>query len=119
VDRLEPHRPKVIEAIDPIDSEPIVLPRLSQAGRRVPSRAALARGAAPPFDCSAIGGYAVRHADVLATIGPVRRRVLHAGDAPGSAIGAGEAPAQAHVRIPEGTGDVPEGERVETWLLGE
>ena len=31
----------------------------------------------------------------------------------------GPALAQALVRIPEGAGDVPEGERVETWLLGE
>ncbi len=31
----------------------------------------------------------------------------------------GPALAQALVRVPEGAGDVPEGDRVETWLLGE
>jgi len=64
-------------------------------------------------------GYAVRHADVSAPTELALRQVLHAGDSPGSAIGAGEALAQALVRIHERTGDVPEGERVETWLLGE
>src|SRR5512137_781352 len=88
VDRLEPHRRKVIEAIEPIESEPVAL---SLAGGRVLSRAALARRAAPPFDCSAMDGYAVRHADVPAPTELALRQVLYAGDSPGSAIGAGEA----------------------------
>jgi molybdopterin molybdotransferase len=88
VDRIEPHRRKVIEAIEPIESESIVL---SLAGGRVLARAALARLAAPPFDCSAMDGYAVRHADVAGPIELALRQVLYAGDSPGSAIVAGEA----------------------------
>jgi len=78
----------VIEAIEPIESEPVAL---SRAGGCVLSRAALARRAAPPFDCSAMDRYAVRHADVPAPTELALRQVLYAGDSPGSAIGAGEA----------------------------
>jgi molybdopterin molybdotransferase len=88
VDRIEPHRRKVIEAIEPIESESIVL---SLAGGRVIARAALARLAAPPFDCSAMDGYAVRHADVSGPTELALRQVLYAGDSPGSAIVEGEA----------------------------
>jgi len=92
VDRLEPHRLTVIEAIEPIESDPIDLPR---AGGRVLARPALTRRTAPPFTCSAMDDYAVRHADVAMP------------------------PVEALVRIPKGAGDVPEGERVQTWLLEE
>jgi molybdopterin biosynthesis enzyme len=119
VDWIEPHRRKLIEAIEPIESEPIVLSRLSRADGRVLSRAALARRAAPPYYCPAMDDYAVRHAEVSAPTELALRQILHAGDSPGSAIGAREALAQAPVQIPEGTGDVQEGERVETWLLGQ
>jgi molybdopterin molybdotransferase len=88
VDRLEPHRRKVIEAIKPLESEPITL---SRAGGRVLSRAATARRAAPPFTCSAMDGYAVRHAEVTGPTELALRQVLYAGDSPGPAIGPGEA----------------------------
>ena len=78
-----------MEAIEPIESEPIDLPR---AGGRVLARPALARRAAPPFTCSAMDGYAVRHADVARPPTELSlRQVLYAGDAPGSAIASGEA----------------------------
>jgi len=121
VDRLEPHRLTVIEAIEPIESDPIDLPR---AGGRVLARAALARRAAPPFTCSAMDGYAVRHADVASPPAehPHRHGVQRGENVrlAGEDVAEGaEALAEALVRISEGAGDLPEGERVETWLLGE
>jgi molybdopterin molybdotransferase len=88
VERLESHRLKVIEAINPLDSERVVL---SRCGGRILARAPLARRAAPPFTCSAMDGYAVCHADVPGPVELALGQVLYAGDAPGPRLGAGEA----------------------------
>ncbi|MCX5731915.1 MAG: hypothetical protein NTY18_11340, partial [Deltaproteobacteria bacterium] len=61
MDRLEPHRLKVMEAIEQIESDPIDLPR---AGGRVLARPARSRPTAPAFTASAMDDSAVRHADV-------------------------------------------------------
>ena len=121
MDRLEPHRLTVIEAIEPIESDPIDLPR---AGGRVLARPALTRRTAPPFTCSAMDDYAVRHADVA--MPPVEHSLRHGVQRGENVRLAGEdvaegaeALAEALVRISEGAGDLPEGERVETWLLEE
>jgi len=78
----------VLEAIKPLGAEPLAL---DQALGRVLARAALAAHAAPPYTCSAMDGYAVRHADVRAPVELLFQRTLYAGDPPGAAIRAGEA----------------------------
>jgi molybdopterin molybdotransferase len=88
VDRLEPYRLKVIEAIKPLEAEAIVV---GQAASRVLARPALATRAAPPFDCSAMDGYAVRQIDLPGPRELVVGRTVFAGDDPGPALGPGEA----------------------------
>lgn len=88
MDRLEPYRRKVIEAIKPIAVEAVPA---AEARGRILSEAARAARAAPPFACSAMDGYAVRHADVPGEVELVVRRTLYAGDLPGEPLGAGEA----------------------------
>jgi molybdopterin molybdotransferase len=88
VERLESHRIKVIEAIKSLESERVVL---SACRGRILARAPLARRAAPPFTCSAMDGYAVRHGDVPGPVELLLGQVLYAGDAPGPGIGPGEA----------------------------
>jgi molybdopterin molybdotransferase len=88
VDRLEPHRQKVVDAVVPIGAERVAL---EDAGGRYLSAPALARRAAPPFACSAMDGYAVRHADVPGPVELRVREVLYAGDPPGAPLGSGDA----------------------------
>jgi molybdopterin molybdotransferase len=88
VDRLEPHRRKVLEAIEPLAAERVALDRA--AGRYL-AGPALAVRAAPPFTCSAMDGYALRHEDARGPVEFVVREVRYAGDLPGAPIGPGEA----------------------------
>ena len=76
------------ETIDPIATERVPL---REAGGRYLSAPALAVRAAPPFVCSAMDGYAVRHADVRGPVELRVREVLYAGDQPGAPIGPGDA----------------------------
>lgn len=88
MDRLEPHRRKVIEAIKSLGSEWV--PVREAAGRYL-AEPARAERAAPPFTCSAMDGYAVRHADVRGPVELRVRDVTYAGDLPGGTVGPGEA----------------------------
>jgi molybdopterin molybdotransferase len=78
----------VLEAIEPIGAEQS--PVRAALGRYL-SAPALARRAAPPFSCSAMDGYAVRHADVPGPVELRVREVLYAGDRPGAPLGPGDA----------------------------
>ena len=78
----------MLEAIESIGTE---RSPLREAGGRYLSAPALARRAAPPFACSAMDGYAVRHADVPGPVELRVREVVYAGDQPGAPIGPGEA----------------------------
>ena len=78
----------MIEAINPLGSERV---SLREAAGRYLSGPALARSAAPPFTCSAMDGYAVRHGDVPGPVELAVREVLYAGDLPGASIAPGEA----------------------------
>jgi molybdopterin molybdotransferase len=78
----------VIEPIKPISSEVVAA---GQAAGRFLAGAPRASRAAPPFACSAMDGYAVRHVDVPGEVELVVRRTLFAGDLPGEPVEAGEA----------------------------
>jgi molybdopterin molybdotransferase len=78
----------VVESIEPIGAERVPL---REAGGRYLAAPALALRAAPPFACSAMDGYAVRHADVRGPVELRVREVLYAGDQPGAHIGCREA----------------------------
>jgi len=78
----------VIEAIKPIAGESI--PTREAAGRFL-AEASRAAQAAPPFACSAMDGYAVRHVDVPGEVELAVRRTIYAGDLPGEPVAAGEA----------------------------
>ncbi|HET8724996.1 MAG TPA: gephyrin-like molybdotransferase Glp [Anaeromyxobacteraceae bacterium] len=87
MDRLEPHRRTVIDSIVPIGSERIAL---AGAGGRWLAAPALAIRAAPPYTCSAMDGYAVRHEDVPGPVALPLRGTLYAGDAGGGVLRPGE-----------------------------
>jgi len=78
----------VIEAIESLGTER--LPLREAAGRFL-AGSARARQAAPPFTCSAMDGYAVRHADVRGPVELRVREVLYAGDLPTELLAPGEA----------------------------
>jgi molybdopterin molybdotransferase len=78
----------VIEAVRSLETERLPL---GEAAGRFLSLPALARRAAPPFTCSAMDGYAVRHADVRGPVELTVREVLFAGDLPTTQLGPGEA----------------------------
>ena len=78
----------MIDAIRPLPPERLPL---REAGGRYLAAPALARVAAPPFTCSAMDGYAVRHDDVQGPVELAVREVLYAGDLPAAPLGPGEA----------------------------
>jgi molybdopterin molybdotransferase len=78
----------VIEAIKPIADEEV---RTSEAAGRFLAEAPRAARAAPPFACSAMDGYAVRHGDVPGEVELPVRRTIYAGDLPGEPVAPGEA----------------------------
>jgi molybdopterin molybdotransferase len=107
----------VIEAIESLETE--CLPLREAAGRFL-SGPARARQAAPPFTCSAMDGYAVRHADVRGPVELRMREVLYAGDLPTESLAPGEAariftgaplPAGADAVVREESAE-PRGDRV-------
>ncbi len=64
---------------------------LAEGSGRFLSSPALAVRAAPPFDCSAMDGYAVRHVDIPGPVELVVKGHLFAGDLPGERLLPGEA----------------------------
>lgn len=86
--RLEADRLRVVESVLPVGMER--LPLLDAAGRFLATPARASR-AAPPFTCSAMDGYAVRHADVRGPVELMVREVLYAGDLPAAPLAPGEA----------------------------
>ncbi len=77
-----------MQAIVPVGAERLPL---AEAGGRFLAEAPRAERSAPPFRCSAMDGYAVRHADVASPVELQVREVVYAGDDPGGAIGPGQA----------------------------
>jgi molybdopterin molybdotransferase len=78
-DRLQAIRDSVLRDLRPVEVEDVPAP---DAAGRILAAPVVARTAAPPFDCSAMDGYAVRAADVA---GPVLLPVVatvFAGDVP-------------------------------------
>lgn len=88
MDRIEPLRQKVLEAIKSLGTERVAL---RDAAGRYLAAPARAERSAPPFTCSAMDGYAVRHADVPGPAELVVRGAIYAGDLPGGPVGPGEA----------------------------
>ena len=79
---------RVIAGVEPTAAETV---SLLQANRRILAAPVAARLTQPPFDCSAMDGYAVRHADVAAV--PSRLVVIGeaaAGHSSSGNIGAGQ-----------------------------
>jgi molybdopterin molybdotransferase len=88
VDRLEPFRRKVIDAVGPVGAERVALEASTGRYLASPARAIVS---APPYTCSAMDGYAVRHEDVTGPTELAVREVRFAGDLPGASIARGEA----------------------------
>ena len=78
----------MLEAIKSLGAERVAL---REAAGRFLAAVARAEQAAPPFTCSAMDGYAVRHADVRGPVELLVREVTYAGDLPGGPVGPGEA----------------------------
>jgi molybdopterin molybdotransferase len=88
VDRLEDIRDRVVQALAPLAAERVALAR---AEGRFLAEPVMARMAAPPADCSAMDGYALRSADGG---GPGSLSVVEtvfAGELPARPLGPGEA----------------------------
>ena len=88
MDRLETHRQKVLEAIKSLGPERVPL---REAAGRYLAAPARAERSAPPYTCSAMDGYAVRHDDVRGPVELLVREATYAGDLPGGPLGRGEA----------------------------
>jgi len=86
MDRLERLRDEVLARFERLPPERVPL---SAALERWLAAPVMAACAAPPFTCSAMDGYALRAADAPGRLRVVR--AVFAGDAPGAAIGPGEA----------------------------
>lgn len=78
----------MLEAIKPLGGGRVAL---REAAGRFLAEPARAERAAPPFTCSAMDGYAVRHGDVRGPVDLRVREVTYAGDLPGVPVGPGEA----------------------------
>ena len=90
---VEEHRATILDAVRPL---PAISVALAEAAGRTLARDARAAVDAPPFDSSAMDGFAVRSADVDAatSTSPARLRVvadLPAGATADPALGPGEA----------------------------
>lgn len=85
----EQARALLLEAVEPVETEHVPLPR---SGGRVLARTLTAREDVPPFDRSAYDGYALRSADTMA--GTVTLRILEevpAGNVPHQTVSPGTA----------------------------
>jgi molybdopterin molybdotransferase len=109
VDRLDRPRAIVTGCVEPVGADREACPQA--VGRRL-AEALVARHAAPPCACSAMGGWAVRAAEAAP---PARLRtgqVLCAGDLPGVALGPAEgAPILMGAPLPPGADAVVREER--------
>ncbi len=88
MDKLERIRHRVLDSLDPLESERVPL---AEAAGRYLAEAVRAIRAAPPYTCSAMDGYALRAADAR---GPVSLSVgftVYAGDTPDRPLRPGEA----------------------------
>src|SRR5215211_846089 len=101
---LEEAQRRILEHVEPLTSETV---RLEEAAGRVLAEAALSRTDLPPFDASAMDGFAVRSAGTPGRLPVVARiaagapapRELGSGEAMGIATG-GVVPAGADAVIP-------------------
>lgn len=77
-----------MESATPVAAERLAL---ADAAGRYLAEGAIAVRAAPPYACSAMDGYALRHGDARAPVELRVREVRYAGDLPGGPLAAGEA----------------------------
>lgn len=82
-------RMRLLRAARPVPGEELLAPAMA-AGRVLAAAPRSARSL-PPFDQSAMDGYALHAADLVAGAAPRILRRVAAGDLPGSAMGPGEA----------------------------
>jgi molybdopterin molybdotransferase len=99
VDRLAPHRTRVLEAMAVLGAETV--PLAAAAGRFLAAPVVAAR-ASPPFTCSAMDGYAVRAADVPGAVELPVALASFAGDLPGALPPGAAARVFTGAPLPEG-----------------
>jgi molybdopterin molybdotransferase len=102
---VEEARAAILACFHPLDSEQVAV---TAALGRVLTEDALAREDLPPFDNSAMDGYAVRAADTAGAGAEQPRRLVLAGEVPAGSVYAGSLIAGAAIRILTGA-PVPAG----------